>query len=89
MLLTVDGLTPNSSPNSSKLLRATRRRHAIGGKTFVAETERRLAARRSGIAVDPGVDLPLADGPDRAFLLDFRKNELFVRSLLAICRMPR
>ncbi len=33
-------------------------RHAIGGERFVEETERRLAIRRSGSAVDRDVDLP-------------------------------
>ncbi len=33
-------------------------RHAIGGEKFVDETERRLAIRRSGSAVDRDVDLP-------------------------------
>ena len=38
-------------------------RHAIGGETFVEETERRLAIRRSGIAVDRDVDLPRTTVP--------------------------
>jgi len=33
-------------------------RHAIGGEEFVEETERRLAIRRSGSAVERDVDLP-------------------------------
>jgi len=38
-------------------------RHAIGGEKFVAETERRLAIRRSGSAVDRDLDLPRTTVP--------------------------
>ena len=38
-------------------------RHAIGGERFVEETERRLAIRRSGSAVDGDVDLPRTTVP--------------------------
>ena len=38
-------------------------RHAIGGENFVEETERRLAIRRSGSAVDRDLDLPRTTVP--------------------------
>jgi len=38
-------------------------RHTIGGERFVEETERRLAIRRSGRAVDPDLDLPQTTVP--------------------------